>query len=139
MFFCCCLNLDGFECVSLDATCDQPTRVCVCARSLGPNRRRSSKSIFVRNWPIVSQPLALLAIFALLWGIAYSVLPRELTEPNTPFMRLWFLFVGAQISGILVSLTGLPDMLGMLFWGVLYTNVGWAEFQGLQKVEVFLR
>lgn len=137
MFFCCCLNLDGFECVSLDATCDQPTRV--CARSLGPNRRRFSKSIFVRNWPIVSQPLALLAIFALLWGIAYSVLPRELTEPNTPFMRLWFLFVGAQISGILVSLTGLPDMLGMLFWGVLYTNVGWAEFQGLQKVEVFLR
>lgn len=102
-------------------------------------QKRSNKSLFVRNWLIVSQPLALLAIFALLWGIAYSVLPRQLTEPNTPFMRLWFLFVGAQISGILVSLTGLPDMLGMLFWGVLYTNVGWAEFQGLQKVEVFLR
>ncbi|XP_055645038.1 sodium/hydrogen exchanger 9B2-like [Toxorhynchites rutilus septentrionalis] len=50
-----------------------------------------------------------------------------------------FLFVGAQASGILVSLTGLPDMLGMLFWGVLYTNIGWADFEGLQKLECFLR
>ncbi|XP_058459890.1 sodium/hydrogen exchanger 9B2 isoform X1 [Malaya genurostris] len=100
---------------------------------------KTSKRPFVRNWPIVSQPIALLTVLLLLWGIAFSVLPRQLTEPDTPLMRLCFLFVGAQISGILVSLTGLPDMLGMLFWGVLYTNIGWADFHGLQKVEVFLR
>ncbi|XP_055524834.1 sodium/hydrogen exchanger 9B2 isoform X2 [Wyeomyia smithii] len=108
----------------------------------GPNDEplnRDAKRIAARNWSVLSQPLALLAIFFLLWGIAFSLLPRHLTEPNTPFMRLWLLFVGAQVSGILVSLTGLPDMLGMLFWGVLYTNAGWADFSGLQTVEVFLR
>ncbi|XP_055624670.1 sodium/hydrogen exchanger 9B2-like [Toxorhynchites rutilus septentrionalis] len=109
--------------------------------SMEPQRRDelSEKSSLAQNWPIVSQQVALLAIFFLLWGVAFSVLPRQLTEPNTPFMRLWFLFVGAQTSGILVSLTGLPDMLGMLFWGVVYTNVGWADFEGLQRLEVFLR
>ncbi|XP_055588388.1 sodium/hydrogen exchanger 9B2 isoform X2 [Uranotaenia lowii] len=107
-------------------------------KSYESNNRSWSKSC-ARNWPVASQPVALLAIFGLLWGVAYSVLPEGLVDPNSPLMRLWFLFVGAQTSGILVSLTGLPDMLGMLFWGVLYTNLGWAEFEGLQRVEIFLR
>uniref|UniRef100_A0A2M4AMQ4 Putative cation proton antiporter n=2 Tax=Anopheles triannulatus TaxID=58253 RepID=A0A2M4AMQ4_9DIPT len=92
-----------------------------------------------RNWPIVSQPLALLTVFALLWAIAAAILPPELSHPSGGLMRLLFLFVGAQTCGVLVSLTGLPDMLGMLFWGVLYANVGWADFAGYQRVEVFLR
>lgn len=33
-----------------------------------------------------------------------------------------FLFIGAQFCGILVSFTGLPDMLGMLFWGGVNTT-----------------
>jgi len=35
--------------------------------------------------------------------------------------------------------TLLPDMLGMLFFGVLYANVGLANFEGYQKFELFLR
>ncbi|XP_050069295.1 sodium/hydrogen exchanger 9B2 [Anopheles maculipalpis] len=92
-----------------------------------------------RNWPVTSQPLALLLIFAFLWAVAYAILPPELSHPTGGLMRLVFLFVGAQACGILVSLTGLPDMLGMLFWGVLYANVGWADFTGYDRVEVFLR
>uniref|UniRef100_A0AAG5CRN3 Cation/H+ exchanger transmembrane domain-containing protein n=1 Tax=Anopheles atroparvus TaxID=41427 RepID=A0AAG5CRN3_ANOAO len=92
-----------------------------------------------RNWPVVSQPLALLLLFGFLWAIAYSILPPELSNPAGGLMRLAFLFVGAQACGILVSLTGLPDMLGMLFWGVLYANVGWADFGGYERLEVFLR
>ncbi|XP_050100008.1 sodium/hydrogen exchanger 9B2 isoform X2 [Anopheles aquasalis] len=92
-----------------------------------------------RNWPIVSQPLALLTIFGLLWAIAAAILPPALSHPSGGLMRLLFLFVGAQTCGVLVALTGLPDMLGMLFWGVLYANVGWADFSGYQRVEVFLR
>lgn len=83
--------------------------------------------------------MTLLAVFVLLWGVAYSILPRELTDPDTPMMRLCFLFVGAQVAGVLCTLVGLPDMLGMLFWGVLYTNVGLADFKGLLRVEAFLR
>ncbi|XP_061505100.1 sodium/hydrogen exchanger 9B2 isoform X3 [Anopheles gambiae] len=93
----------------------------------------------VRSWPTTSQPLALLLLFAFLWAIAYAILPPELSEPAGGLMRLAFLFVGAQACGVLVSLTGLPDMLGMLFWGVLYANVGWADFAGYERVEVFLR
>ncbi|XP_053669409.1 sodium/hydrogen exchanger 9B2 [Anopheles marshallii] len=92
-----------------------------------------------RNWPITSQPLALLIVFGLLWAVAYAILPTELSHPAGGLMRLVFLFVGAEACGILVSLTGLPDMLGMLFWGVLYANVGWADFTGYERVEVFLR
>ncbi|ETN59730.1 hypothetical protein AND_008669 [Anopheles darlingi] len=100
----------------------------------------SSSSRLQRNWPIVSQPLALLTIFALLWAIAAAILPPELSHPSGGLLRLLFLFVGAQTCGVLVvSLTGLPDMLGMLFWGVLYANVGWADFSGYGRVEVFLR
>ena len=54
-------------------------------------------------------------------------------------MRIIFLFVGAQICGILVSFTGLPDMLGMLFWGVFYTNMGWGNFDGYGGLETVLR
>lgn len=54
-------------------------------------------------------------------------------------MRIVLLFVGAQISGILVTFIHLPDMLGMLFFGMLYTNLGLANFEGYERFEVFLR
>ncbi|XP_053673820.1 sodium/hydrogen exchanger 9B2 [Anopheles nili] len=92
-----------------------------------------------RNWPTTSQPVALLIVFAFLWAVATCLLPSELTHPAGGLMRLVFLFVGAQTCGMVVALTGLPDMLGMLFWGVLYANVGWADFRGFERLEVFLR
>jgi solute carrier family 9B (sodium/hydrogen exchanger), member 1/2 len=97
----------------------------------------STKSI-QNNWPTISQPLTILLVLLVLWGVTYPILP-ELTQPNSPLMRMMFLFVGAQICGILVSLTGLPDMLGMLFWGVLYTNIGLGQFTGYGKLESLLR
>uniref|UniRef100_A0A182W2P5 Cation/H+ exchanger transmembrane domain-containing protein n=1 Tax=Anopheles minimus TaxID=112268 RepID=A0A182W2P5_9DIPT len=117
-------------------------------RPVSPNDRTATSTISTiarkcpqleRNWPVTSQPLALLIVFGLLWAVAYAILPAELSHPAGGLMRLVFLFVGAQACGILVSLTGLPDMLGMLFWGVLYANVGWADFAGYERVEVFLR
>lgn len=69
-----------------------------------------------KHWPVSSQPLALLIIFLLSWGIASSLLP-EYVKPNSVITRMLFLFIGAQFCGTLVSFTGLPDMLGMLFWG----------------------
>jgi len=92
----------------------------------------------MKNWPIISQPLSLGIIFLLLWAIGTAILPQY-THPNTVIMRLLFLFIGAQISGILVSLTGLPDMLGMLFWGVLYKNIGLGNFDGYNGLEATLR
>lgn len=92
----------------------------------------------VRHWPSISQPIALGFIFFLLWGLAYTVLP-DYTTPNTVIMRMTFLFVGAQICGLLVSSVGLPDMLGMLFWGVFYTNVGLGNFHGYEGLEAVLR
>ncbi|XP_075146265.1 na[+]/H[+] hydrogen antiporter 2 [Haematobia irritans] len=91
-----------------------------------------------RNYPISSQPLAILLIFFGLWTLAYFLMPQY-ADPNTVIMRIALLFVGAQTAGILVTFIHLPDMLGMLFFGVLYTNVGLADFAGYAKFEGFLR
>lgn len=63
----------------------------------------------------------------------------EYAVPSSTIMRMAFLFVGAQVCGLLVSFTGLPDVLGMIFWGVFYTNVGWSNFDGLGRLEATLR
>lgn len=60
-----------------------------------------------RNWPNASQPLALLVIFLLSWGIASSLFPG-LVNGNSTIMRIIFLIIGAQGCGILVSFVGLP-------------------------------
>lgn len=67
-----------------------------------------------------------------------AILPSY-AAPSTTIMRIILLFVGAQITGILVTFIHLPDMLGMLFFGVLYTNVGFANFEGYERFELFLR
>lgn len=93
---------------------------------------------FVKNWPIISQPLALLMICILLWAILYSVI-TDFVSADSKLMRFVYLFVGAQISGILVTFIHLPDMLGMLFWGVFFTNIGLSNFKGYERLESFLR
>uniref|UniRef100_A0A6P4FY43 Mitochondrial sodium/hydrogen exchanger 9B2 isoform X1 n=2 Tax=Drosophila rhopaloa TaxID=1041015 RepID=A0A6P4FY43_DRORH len=93
---------------------------------------------FRSHWVNISEQVALLAIFLGLWSMAWVLLP-EYSQPQTVIMRIAFLFVGAQILGILVSFVHLPDMLGMLFFGVLYANLGLANFEGYQKFELFLR
>ncbi|XP_034659813.1 sodium/hydrogen exchanger 9B2 isoform X2 [Drosophila subobscura] len=92
----------------------------------------------VLHWPQIAEHVALLVIFLGLWAMAWILL-REFSPPQTVIMRIAFLFVGAQISGILVTFVHLPDMLGMLFFGVLYANLGLANFDGYQGFELFLR
>ncbi|EDV54072.2 sodium/hydrogen exchanger 9B2 isoform X2 [Drosophila erecta] len=95
--------------------------------------------LYIRShWVNTSELVALLAIFLGLWAMAWVLLP-EYSQPPTAIMRIAFLFVGAQIAGILVTFVHLPDMLGMLFFGVLYANLGLANFEGYQKFELFLR
>ncbi|XP_055381129.1 sodium/hydrogen exchanger 9B2 isoform X2 [Condylostylus longicornis] len=92
----------------------------------------------VKNWSVISQLLALLVIFTVIWATFYSIIPQY-TALNSTIMRIAYLFIGAQISGILVTFIRLPDMLGMLFWGVLYTNIGLANFEGYEGLEAVLR
>lgn len=54
-------------------------------------------------------------------------------------MKFLFLFVGAQLCAVVVSQFGVPDMLGMIFWGIFYRNVGFADYGEMVKVESFLR
>jgi hypothetical protein len=67
-----------------------------------------SRWLFVeKNWPTASQPLALLVIFLLSWGIVSSLFPG-LVYGNSTIMRIVFLVIGAQTCGILVSFIGQP-------------------------------
>jgi len=92
----------------------------------------------VDYWPIISQPLSLGIIFLLLWAIGIALLPQY-CQPSTVIMRLLFLFVGGQICGIIVSQIGIPDLIGMLFWGLIYKNIGFGNFDGYDKFVVLLR
>ena len=98
----------------------------------------SSWRSFTDKWPENSQTLALFILFLLMWGILYASQPH-LAEPTSSLMRLLFLFVGAQLCAIVVSQFGVPDMLGMIFWGILYRNVGFADYEDMSKAEAFLR
>ncbi|XP_030376681.1 sodium/hydrogen exchanger 9B1-like isoform X1 [Scaptodrosophila lebanonensis] len=90
------------------------------------------------RWPGISESVAILVIFLGLWSMAW-VLLQDYAKPSTVIMRIVGLFVGAQFSGILVTFLNLPDMLGMLFFGVLYTNVGLANFEGSERLQLYLR
>uniref|UniRef100_A0A1A9UZV4 Uncharacterized protein n=1 Tax=Glossina austeni TaxID=7395 RepID=A0A1A9UZV4_GLOAU len=92
----------------------------------------------VRNWPRMSESLAIVFIFLSLWTIGYILMPAY-ALPHTVIMRIVFLFIGAQTIGVLFTFIQLPDMLGMLFFGILYTNLGWANFIHYEKFEAFLR
>lgn len=58
---------------------------------------------------------------------------------DSVLVRFALLFVGAHICGILITFINLPEMLGMIGFGVLYANVGWANFETLAALETFLR
>lgn len=105
------------------------------------NNKKNRPKIWLyaeENWPVASQPLALLVIFLLSWGIAASLFPGFVHGSST-IMRIIFLVIGAQVCGIVVSFVGLPDMLGMIGFGVFYKNIGWGNFDGYEKLEVVLR
>lgn len=116
----------------IDVNCENENKI----NAVDDEQRCKSKMQKIFNeW---SSLLALLIIFCMLWAIGCSLLP-SLTAPTAPFMRMAFLFIGAQLSGILITFIKLPDMLGMLFFGVLYTNVGLGDFSEIQGLEASLR
>lgn len=91
-----------------------------------------------KRWPLISQPLSLLWIFVLIWASARCIFP-DYTYPDSVLVRFALLFVGAQICGILIPFINLPEMLGMIGFGVLFANMGLANFEGLSALETFLR
>lgn len=91
-----------------------------------------------KRWPLISQPLGILWLFFLIWACARCLFP-EYTYPDSVLVRMMLLFVGAQLCGILITFVNLPEMLGMIGFGIIYANVGWANFEGLSALETFLR
>lgn len=87
---------------------------------------------------MISQILAILVIVLFVWSVAMSILPNY-TQPESPLMRMIFLFVGAKLFGIFVAFFGIPDLLGMMFWGVFFRNIGIGDFEGYAEAESFLR
>lgn len=92
----------------------------------------------VTHWPISSQPVGLLCIYFLLWAIGRTLFPEH-TYPSSVLMRMSFLFVGAQLCGILITFVRLPEMLGMVCFGILFTNLGWGNFSEVSGLETLLR
>lgn len=92
----------------------------------------------MKHWPVASQPLALLFLCLIVWTLCRILLPDSTTIESVP-MRMAILFIGAQICGVVLRLLQLPEMLGMLGFGVFITNMGWGDFTPYQPLESFFR
>lgn len=92
----------------------------------------------MKHWPDVSQPLSLLFLCVIVWTLFRILLP-EYTAIHAVPMRMAILFVGAQICGVVLRAMQLPEMLGMLGFGVFFTNMGWGDFTPYQSLESFFR
>lgn len=93
----------------------------------------------VRHWPDpLSERLVVYVCVLLGWAIAYTYAPAVFGV-QAPLGRMALLFGGAQLCGWTVAALGVPDMLGMIGWGVLWANVGWADFEGWSPLEAALR
>lgn len=102
-------------------------------------RRWASWKFLVRQWPHrISETLAVYAILLLGWALAYTQFP-EYCAPDDVLGRMFFLFAGGQLCGYAVQAVGVPDMLGMIGWGVLFANVGLADFAGYERLEATFR
>lgn len=49
------------------------------------------------------------------------------------------LFIGGQMFGIVLRLLNWPEMLGMIGFGMLFANLGCANFDGYTELEAFFR
>lgn len=92
----------------------------------------------MRHWPDTSQTLALLAIAIITWTLGYITLSDYVTFSSAP-TRMAILFIGGQALGIALRLLNWPEMLGMIGFGVLYANLGQADFVGYTQLEAFFR
>uniref|UniRef100_A0A8D8B9Q4 Mitochondrial sodium/hydrogen exchanger 9B2 n=2 Tax=Culex pipiens TaxID=7175 RepID=A0A8D8B9Q4_CULPI len=102
------------------------------------SKKTNDSTTLSKIWIPRSQSVGLAITFLLLWGVAYSVLPGDLTQPDSALLRFCFLFIGAYIAGELTMACDLSEMVGAFFFGVLYANLGLADFRGYTKLEGFL-
>lgn len=92
----------------------------------------------MKNWPVASQPFALLAIGVIIWTLERILLPEYSKFSSAP-TRMALLFIGGQAFGVLLRLLQWPEMLGMIGFGVLFANLGYANFDGYIGLEAFFR
>lgn len=92
----------------------------------------------MKHWPVASQPLALFVIAILIWTMCRIELPQYTTAQAVP-VRMVILFIGAQFCGVILRSIKMPEMLGMLGFGMFFANMGWANFDGYNEFETILR
>ncbi|CAD7085885.1 unnamed protein product [Hermetia illucens] len=73
--------------------------------------------------------ISLFLIGILIWISAYIII-GDSAAPGGQLFGLVVLTVVAHFGGWIVSLTTLPRLIGMLFVGILFQNVGWVDLGG---------
>lgn len=99
---------------------------------------QNSWAYLTRNWPEISQTLSLLGIAIITWTLGRILLPEYTALSSAP-TRMAVLFIGGQLLGIVLRLLNWPEMLGMIGFGMLFTNFGYANFNGYSELEAFFR
>ncbi|XP_030752420.1 sodium/hydrogen exchanger 9B2 isoform X2 [Sitophilus oryzae] len=79
---------------------------------------------FCPTYRQISRILAVGLIGLLAWCVLYSIVGATAAPPNGVLYQLILLSICAHIGGWLMTLTTLPALIGMLFTGLLFQNVG---------------
>lgn len=86
-----------------------------------------------------SRVIAITLIGVLTWGVAYTVIGPSVA-PGGQLFQLILLSISAHFGGWIITLTTLPALIGMLFTGLLFQNVGLVDFdEGFGDVTKELR
>ncbi|KAK5646398.1 hypothetical protein RI129_004862 [Pyrocoelia pectoralis] len=107
-----------FKCRKKDAdhpSWEPPMWSSICPYPFCPTYRQFSRIIGI----------AFIGLF--LWGVTYAII-GEPAAPGGQLFQLILLSLCAHFGGWLVSLTTLPALIGMLFTGLLFQNVGFVNF-----------
>lgn len=93
-----------------------------------------------KSWPSASQYLALLGIGILIWAIGILIfgVPKGKLY-DIVYTRMAILFIGGEVCGILLKLFKLPDIIGMIGFGMFYQYLGQANFDGYENLEKFIK
>ncbi|PSN37316.1 Sodium/hydrogen exchanger 9B2 [Blattella germanica] len=84
----------------------------------------------LRVFASMQRPVALVILALVLWGVAFSLEPKETMPPHGQLFILAVLSISAYIAGYFISFIKLPPLMGMLLMGLLLRYVGFVKFEG---------
>lgn len=84
---------------------------------------------FCPHYRHIARVISLLFIVILIWGIIYSVIGND-AAPGGQLFDIAMLCIAGHIGGWVFKMINIPGLVGMLFVGIVYQNLGLIHIHG---------